>query len=69
MRLPSAHRLAIFTLHPVTLEIRPEPSDAELEAIERALATSAEEADVPAAYASAWRRAALLEATDADERP
>jgi len=46
------------------MEIRPEPSDEEREAIERALA---ERDDEHPAYASAWRRAGIAESLGLDD--
>jgi hypothetical protein len=50
----------------VELEITPAPDEVEREAIAAALL--AEQAESPAAYVSAWRRAALVEVLEsADE--
>jgi hypothetical protein len=48
----------------VELEIRPEPDDAEREAIAAAVAHPQE---APSAYASAWRQAAIAEAVEPEE--
>jgi hypothetical protein len=47
----------------VELEITPAPDEAEREAIAAALA---EQAELPPAYVSAWRRAGLTEVLDPD---
>ena len=62
-RMPiwSALRPRTFTLAPVELEIRPEPSDDERAAIEAALEAAAD--DRPEAQTSRWRAAGLREAT------
>jgi hypothetical protein len=49
----------------VELEISPEPDDAEREAIAAALA---EPTPTPTPYRSAWRRAAIAEALDPDDK-
>jgi hypothetical protein len=51
------------------LEITPEPSDVEREAIEAALRRLLAGTTLPAAYSSAWRQAGLREAVQADARP
>ena len=48
-----------FSLYPMELEIRPEPDDAEREAIAAALV---DRPALPEAYRSAWRRDAADEA-------
>jgi hypothetical protein len=48
------------------LEIRPEPTDGEREAIAAALARAGLEAPRPPAYESPWRLAALRDATRRD---
>jgi hypothetical protein len=53
-----------FNLERVELEIRPEPDEAEREAI---VAAVAQPPGAPTPYASAWRRAALVEAVEAEE--
>ena len=49
------------------LEIKPEPAPEEREAIEATLRRLIARGQVPAAYASAWRKAGLREAIRADQ--
>jgi hypothetical protein len=49
------------------LEIHPEPTDAERDAISTAVARAGVEAPQPIAYASPWRAAGLREATGHDD--
>jgi hypothetical protein len=51
----------------VELEIRPEPSDEERDAIAAAIERAIPEAPRPLGYDSAWRSAGLREATGLDD--
>jgi hypothetical protein len=57
-----------FSLFRVELEIRPEPTDEERDALEAAVAGAGLEAPRPAAYDSPWRAAALGEGAERDVR-
>jgi hypothetical protein len=52
----------------VELEIRPEPTDEERDALEAAVAGAGLETPRPAAYDSPWRAAALGEGAERDVR-
>ena len=64
MPLSSAGGAGTFTLGRVELEIRPEPTDEEREAIPAALAAAEDGAE---GSASPWREAGLREATGSDD--
>jgi hypothetical protein len=65
-RFASALGGAAFNLTRVELQIEPEPSPAEREVIESAIARLLESPAVQALYLSDWRRAGIAENVDPD---
>jgi hypothetical protein len=64
-RFASARRGAAFNLAGVELQIEPEPSPAEREAIEVAIAQLLASPALPAAYLSGWRSTGIAENVEA----